>query len=261
VAIRSLDVKEFAEVLAVDFGDAEGIPKLNPSWRWEDHEHAILTSCSSLITIVQTDDSRVVQFSHFSVKEFLTSERLATSSGDVSRYHIVLEPAHTTLAQACMSVLLLPDDRVEENGVGKRSPLAGYAARHWVTHAQFESVSSFLRSAMECLFDLDKPYFSAWLQLYDIDTYSSSQLSSLSSVAVPTKSGVTPLYHAALCGFQELVEHLVVKYPQHVNTESGHYVTPLFAALAGRHFQTAKLLRQNGAHGASGKLHMLWLEI
>jgi hypothetical protein len=104
VAIRPLDVKELAEVLAIDFEDAEGIPKLNPSWRWEDHEQAILTSCSSLITIVQTDDSRVVQFSHFSVKEFLTSERLATSSGDVSRYHIVLEPAHTILAQACLSI-------------------------------------------------------------------------------------------------------------------------------------------------------------
>jgi hypothetical protein len=101
-------VEELAEVLAVDFDDAEGIPKLKPNWRWEDQEQALLTSCSSLITIVDTGDSRVVQFSHFSVKEFLTSARLATSSGDVSRYHIVLEPAHTILAQACMSVLLQP---------------------------------------------------------------------------------------------------------------------------------------------------------
>jgi hypothetical protein len=128
VAIRPLDVKELAEVLAVDFDDAEGIPKLKPDWRWEDEEQALLTSCSSLITTVETDDSRVVQFSHFSVKEYLTSERLATSSGDVSRYHIDLEPAHTILAQACMGILLQPDDRVEENDVRKRSPLAGYAA-------------------------------------------------------------------------------------------------------------------------------------
>jgi hypothetical protein len=151
VAIRPLEVKELAEVLAVDFDDAEGIPKLNPSWRWEDHEQAILTSCSSLITVVKIYDSRVVQFSHFSVKEFLTSERLATSSKGVSRYYVDLEPAHTILAQACMSVLLLPNERVEENGAGMSSPLAGYAARHWVTHAQFESVPSFLQKAMEFL--------------------------------------------------------------------------------------------------------------
>jgi hypothetical protein len=80
VAIRPLRVKELAEVLAVDFDDGEGIPKLNLDWRWEDHEQALLSSCSSLITIVDdndddgsdsdsdnddNEDSRVVQFSHF----------------------------------------------------------------------------------------------------------------------------------------------------------------------------------------------------
>src|ERR1700742_2815692 len=35
VAIRPLRVEELAEILAVDFDDKEGIPKLNPSWRWE----------------------------------------------------------------------------------------------------------------------------------------------------------------------------------------------------------------------------------
>jgi hypothetical protein len=36
VAIRPLRVEELAEVLAVDFDDAEGIPRLNPGWRLED---------------------------------------------------------------------------------------------------------------------------------------------------------------------------------------------------------------------------------
>jgi ankyrin repeat protein len=248
VAIRPLEVKELAEVLAVDFDDAEGIPKLKPDWRWEDEEQGLLTSCSSLVTTVETEDSRVVQFSHFSVKEYLTSERLATSSGDVSRYHVDLEPAHTILAQACMSVLLQPDDRVEdsENGVGKWSPLAEYAAEHWVTHAQFKSVSSFLQRTMENLFDLDKPYFAAWVQLYDIDAYSRSPSFSLFAFS-EGESGTNPLYYAALCGFEDLVEHLVVKYPQHVNIGGGCFVTPLFAALAGRHFRTAMLLHRNGA--------------
>ena len=253
VAIRPLGVKELAEILAVDFDDAEGIPKLKPAWRWEDQEQALLTSCSSLIIAVETDDSRAVQFSHFSVKEYLTSARLATSTGDVSRYHIVLEPAHTILAQACMGVLLQPEDRAEQNGGGESplaSPLAGYAARHWVTHAQFESVSSFLRKAMEDLYDPDKPYFATWLQLYDRDTDSDwlpVPCISWFGVFGSTRSGVTPLYYAVLCGFQGLVEHLVVKYPQHVNTSCGSYVTPLIDALSGRHFQIAKFLHHNGA--------------
>src|SRR6266478_5654338 len=172
VAIRPLRVEELAEVLAVDFDDAEEIPKLNPNWRWEDEEQALLTSCSSLIAIVKSGESRVVQFSHFSVREFLMSTRLATSSGDASRYHIALEAAHTILAQACMGILLRSDDRdgQSDNGVGNNSPLAMYAANHWVAHAQFEDVSSYLRTSMESLFDLDKPYFVNWRELYDIDT-------------------------------------------------------------------------------------------
>jgi ankyrin repeat protein len=241
-------VEELAEVLAVGFGDEEGLPKLNPHWRWEDQEQALLSSCSSLIAIVESDGSRIVEFSHSSVKEFLTSYRLAFPSGDLSCYHIDLEPAHITFAQACMSVLLRSDDRVEEGGIGNISPLAGYAAEHWVVHAQFERVSSlFLRKAMEYLFDPDKPYFAAWVQLYDIDTYPDSKSSSLHLFAVETKFDVTPLYHAALCGFGDLVEHLTLLHPQLVNTRGGYYVTPLVAALAGRHFRTAQFLDRMGA--------------
>src|SRR6266849_7817424 len=77
VASRPLRVAELAEVLTVDFDDAEGIPRPISDWRWEDQEQALLIACSSLIAIVEAGFSRVVQFSHFSVKEFLTSPRLA----------------------------------------------------------------------------------------------------------------------------------------------------------------------------------------
>ena len=195
-ATRPLNVKQLAEVLAVDFDDAEGIPKLRPNWRWEDEEQALLASCSSLLTIVKTYHFRVVQFSHFSVKEFLTSERLATSSGEVSRYYIDLKPAHTILAQACLGILLQPDDHVKENRIRKSSPLAVYAAQHWITHAQFESepVSPFLRKAMEYLFDLDKPYFTAWIKSHNIDNRPKRQSSSLHWFAAPTEYYATPLY-------------------------------------------------------------------
>jgi hypothetical protein len=115
VAIRPLRADELAEVLAVDFDDADGIPKLNLKWRWEDEEQALLTSCSSLIAIVESGGPRVVQFSHFSVREFLTSTCLTTSSGDLLHYHIALEPVHTILGQACMSILLRLDDRNERS--------------------------------------------------------------------------------------------------------------------------------------------------
>jgi hypothetical protein len=166
-AVRPLRVEELAEVLAFDF-KAEGIPKLNPGWRWEDQEEAVMSACSSLVIIVKDGDSRIVQFSHFSVKEFLTANRLAEPIRDVSRYHIRLEAAHTILAQACLGVLLRLDDRVDRDNI-ENFPLARYAAQYWATHARFENASSRIKDGMECLFDADKPHFATWLWIYNED--------------------------------------------------------------------------------------------
>ena len=243
VAIRPLRVEELADVLAIDF-DVEGVPKLNPRWRWEDQEQALLSSCSSLITITNVDDSRIVQFSHSSVKEYLTSPRLKTRNKDVSRYHIFLEPAHTILAQACVSVLLQLDDRVKV-GIDKHSPLAPYAARHWVSHAQYGHVSSRIKG-MKYLFDKDRPHFDSWLRLFDIDTKPGASSTFPLFISFHEPEAV-PLYYAALSGFRDLAKHIIDKHAHHVNARGGYYVTPLVAALAGRHFETAQLLHNHGA--------------
>jgi hypothetical protein len=244
VAVRPLRVEELAEVLAVDFDDAEGIPRLKPDWRWEEQELALLSACSSLIAIVKAGDSRVVQFSHFSVKEFLTSPRLAIASGEVSNYHVDSEPAHTILGQACLGVLLQIQDGA---GHTRKDHPARYAAEHWITHAQFGEVSSRLHKGMEYLFDANKPHFKVWLKLCDIDTMPSED-ATLSTFASYPDSPAAPLYYAALCGFHDLVEHLITKHPQDVNANGGFYKRPLVAALAGEHFQTADLLYHNGAN-------------
>ncbi|KAH9037401.1 hypothetical protein EDB83DRAFT_2524665 [Lactarius deliciosus] len=126
VAVRPLRVEELAELLAFDFQvpSSGGIPKLKDDWRWDDQEVAVLSTCSSLIAVVPDGGFRVVQFSHFSVKEYLTSPRLARSQGDVSRFHIDLHAAHTVLAQACLGTLL----RLDEHADAKGFPLVEYAA-------------------------------------------------------------------------------------------------------------------------------------
>jgi ankyrin repeat protein len=106
-------------------------------------------------------------------------------------------------------------------------------------------VSSRLHKGMEYLFEANKPHFKVWLTLYDIDTRPGVD-AIFSWFALNKKSPATPLYYAALCGFHDLVEHLITKYPQDVNADGGYYVRPLVAALAGEHFQTADLLRHHG---------------
>lgn len=237
-AIRPLHVEELAEVLAIDFATG-GTPLLNPGWRWSDHQEAVLSACSSLVTIVEDGDSRIVQFSHFSVREFLLSSRLAESSRDVSRYHIQLEVAHTILAQACLGIILRLDDRIDRVSI-ESFPLARYAAQYWVKHAQFENVSSQIEEGMDRLFNVDKPHFAIWLWIYNEG--SPSRLSRSLPSMRPSKPKAVPLYYAALHGFRDLVGRLLAEHPEDVNADGGRSYTPLYASAEGRHFDVFELL-------------------
>ena len=240
VAVRPLRVEELAELLAFDFhaSTERGIPTLKEDWRWDDEEEAVLSICSSLITIIPRDDSRVVQFSHFSVKEYLTSSRLAQSPhADISRFRIDLEPAHTIMAQSCLATLL----RLDEHSDAKVSPLVEYAAGHWIEHAQVETVPLRLRDGMDDLFDSSKPHFAAWLRVHDMDDrWAMFSPHSRDDVG-------TPLYYAAFCGFYDLAERLITKHPEQVNAIGGYNHFPLPAALYNRHFHVANLLYRHGA--------------
>ena len=240
-AVRPLRVKELAEVLAFDFS-AEGIPKLNLGWRWEDKEEAVLSACSSLVMIVHDGDSRIVQFSHFSVKEFLTANRLVEPIRDVSRYHIRLEAAHVILAQACLGVLLRLDDRVDRDNI-ENFPLAVYAAQYWATHARLENTSSRIKDGMECLFDVDKPHFATWLWIYNEDHYTHSIMITKS----PEKPEAVPLYYAAMLGFRDFSEHLIAKHPEHIHARGGVVATPLHAAARAGYTDVLSLLLEHGA--------------
>ena len=243
VAIRPLFVSELAELLAFDFNMANtakgGIPELNPNWRWEDQEQAVLSTCSSLITIVGSGVSGIVQFSHFSVKEFLMSDRLSMSTNSISRYHIVFEDANTLVAKACLSVLLR--DPVGRNDATS-GPLAVYAAQNWVAHAQIGRVASRVRDGMQYLFNPDKPYFSAWIKLWDIYNQSWDP-----PIETKMQLEAAPLYYAAFCGFHELVEHLASKYPQYTNAICGNAGTALHSASHAGQVQVVRTLLKCGA--------------
>jgi hypothetical protein len=163
VAHRPLRVEELAEVLAFDF-TAGGTPKSISDWRLEDREEAVLSACSSLVSVISNRGSRVVQFSHFSVKEFLTSERLMRRMEEESRFYIPIEPSHAILAQACLSVLFCLEDHINKDGADK-IPLFQYAANYWHRHAQIGNVELEIADTMDYFFDTDKPHFAAWVRL------------------------------------------------------------------------------------------------
>ena len=257
VAIRPLRVEELAELLAFEFDAAQGrIPKYRATWQLDDKTQAVLSTCSSLVSIVNDGwYGCQVQFSHFSVKEFLMSNRL----GGFSRYHIRPESAHTTLTQACLGSLLHLDGHVVAASV-YGFPLAEYAARHWVEHAQFEDVVSHVKEGVEILFDSEKPHFAAWIGIHDIDTPTVYE-PEFSASEILRSTTPNPLYYSVLCGFYDLVKHLAIKHPQLVNAICGQYGYPLPAALSEDYVEVAELLLEHGAsvhvRGRTGKTILL----
>ena len=243
MAARPLRVEELAEVLAFDFEEAPGgIPTLNADWRREDQERAVLSTCSSLITVVHDGDSRVVQFSHFSVKEFLTSDRLAVAAENISFYHIAPAPAHTVLTQACLGILLRLDDITREASM-EQFPLLSYALQHWVDHALFEGVSLRVQNGIENLFDEEKPHFSRWIRIdRHIDDYYRYR-----DERHLDQHEAAPIFYAAFYGLTQVIEKLITEHPEYVSVRGGTLGTALHAASRRNHLKVVQSLLRHGA--------------
>ena len=240
---RPLRIKELAEVIAVEL-DVGAIPRLNVNLRPEDADEAVLSACSTLVSINNRDgstnyddDSRVVQFSHYSVKEFLTSKRLAKSERrDLSQYHISPEAAHTVLAQTCISSLLQLDNQIRDTA--HCFPLAEYAARNWFHHARCDGVASQIQEGMEHLLDPDRKHFAIWISIHDIDNSWSWD---------SRGTGGSPLYYATLCGIISLVEYFIIMRQHDPNQSGGRQGTPLRVAVVSGHTGIARVLLEHAA--------------
>jgi hypothetical protein len=222
-AVRPLRVKELAEVLAFNF-DAEGIPKLNSNWRWEDQEGAVILACSSLVTIVNDEDSRIVQFSHFSVKEFLTADRLAITLNlrrriRPSRKHalvffsdwtITLTKTASKTSFRWLSTLLSTGPVMPNLGVYRHASGMGW-------NIVLMKTNHTLRRG-----------FATWVWI------NKSAFGRLSTMR-PVKPKVVPLYHATRLGFRDLATHLVAEHPEHVNARDDWGDTIMHAAAEGEY--------------------------
>jgi ankyrin repeat protein len=254
VASRPLRVEELAQFLGFDFKKGP-TPKFHEGWLPEDPVHAVLFTTSNLLAIVPVDGSSVIQFSHFSVKEFLTSSRLAESSDIIlRRYHVSMTFAHTLAAQACLGMLLHLDKNITRGDLEK-FPLAEYAAEHWVDHARFEDVPGKVEDGIKLLFDPTKFHFSVWVWIYDLsveDPYWRREKQG----KIPSQPHGTPLHYAALCGFPTVVKYLLIEYWQEIDTLGfDNDSTALHLACRRGHVEVVCVLLDSGANAEALDKH------
>jgi ankyrin repeat protein len=247
VASRPLQVEELAEFLAFDF-TARPVAKFQEDWRLEDPVDAVLSTCSTLLSLVNVDGSAIIQFSHFSVKEFLTSTRLAKADDEnLRRYSISMTSAHTLITQASLGILLHLDESIRGDNLTKY-PLAEYAGRHWFEHARFENVAQKVEEGLKVLFDPDKPHLSIWVWICDPRTPSMDP----ERAERPSAPGGTPLHYAAVCGLQDIAKFLAIEHSRDLN--SGGFddeSTPLHMASTYGHVEVARVLVEHGADMAA----------
>jgi len=243
VASRPLRVEELAELLAFDFKTVP-IPKFHESWRPKDPAYEVLSTCSSLLAIINVGGSSVIQFSHFSVKEFLMSIRLAETSDIITRrFHISMTPAHTLAAQACLGTLLHLDKNITRDSL-RKFPLAEYAAKHWVDHVRFKNVSPNVEDGMKHLFDPNKPHLAVWVWIHDPEeSWDKDERDER-----PSQPRGMPLHYAAHYGLDTMVRYLVIEHSQDVNAR-GLYKksTPLHQASARGHVTIVRALLEHDA--------------
>ena len=240
VARRPLRVEELAGFLALKCEEG-GSLTFEEGWRPENPRDTVLSTCSSLITVVNVDGSRpVIQFSHFSVKEYLTSNRIA--KGRVSHYYIPLESAHLLVTQACLAILVQLDEDVTKKSIAE-FPLVLYAGRYWAEHAEFGNVSSDAEDSIKRLFNPKSHHFEIWVWIYD--TISGDSIPSV----YPTHPTFAPLHYAARHGFDRVAEWLITACSQDVNVPRNHrdIRTPMHIACAYRQFKAAQVLLKHHA--------------
>ena len=182
-----------------------------------------------------------IRLAHFSVKEYLVSERI--QHGPAFAYSLKEEVSNESIAEDCLVYLLhlIEPDMWRSTLIIVEYPLARYAARHWIDHIQYvEGPKSTALTLAQKLFLTREEIFVNWIQLWEPDRPSWSTSTELRMYTGP------PLYYASLLGFLESVEALVDNGAD-VNAQGGFYGNALIAASASGHIEIVKLLVEKGA--------------
>lgn len=272
VSSRPVNLDELSEMVAIKSGVSIFI-EIDRLFDPTD----LLSVCSSLVTI-----SRVswVQLSHYSVREFLMSERIRKGAAS---YFAIHEPeAHLAIAQRCLTYILSFDQPVIPGHLHSSSssltssldeslamayPLLKYAAVEWHSHVRFlpSEYQTRIKSMIFRLLDQENVPFHRWLSIYRLGEEETSHgsplyyaaelgLSCIVQALLETGADVNSvggMYGSALSGAtlggHEDIVRVLLEHGADVNIRGGHFDTPLQAACVNRNVEVFNLLLAHGA--------------
>lgn len=249
---RPLRIEEAVDAIVVD---AKADQHFNPKYRMP-NPYEISCYCSSLVVIVSANDKPVeLQLAHFSVKEYLTSNRLDKDIAQSFQATV----AKASIAIVCLAYLLHLDLALLIVEIQEGFPLAQYCAKYWITYA------AVAESKDETLQGFIREFFC-----YHINSYRNCY--SLYRPDYPGFFGpdfgegpASALYYASFGGLVNAVEYLLSR-GANVHAQGGRYSTALHAASHRGHDKIVELLLSKGAdvHAQGGDygtaLHAAWLE-
>ncbi|KAJ7201096.1 ankyrin repeat-containing domain protein [Mycena pura] len=212
-AKRPLSVAELAEVFTVDW-HRDPHPVLVEDCRAPDPAKHLLRICTNLIRITPGGSSSLVEFSHFTVHEYLislTDKPDGKTDDRLEIYGLNAELAHTTLAQMCLVSICSAEYRAY---VPKRcaAPFNEYATLYWTDHCRHGNVSTTISPLLLQIFD---HHFDVWSAAFDSCQHALAWFSDTGKY----QARHLPLLWAAYNGFLHIVKHLIAQRVD-VNQES-----------------------------------------
>ncbi|KAI9772775.1 MAG: hypothetical protein M1839_002320 [Geoglossum umbratile] len=193
----------------------------------------------------------VISLSHFSVKEYISSERLQKTA--LFSYFASERIANTFLAECCLLYLLdYYGGEISPSPGFKEYHLLEYSAVHWMDHwklAENDKENSLLRGLLYRLFDpFDRNAYVNWLNTYspDCDALENDRWFYDREIVRSPDLHVQPLYWASWLGYLPLVR-LLVEQGCDVSATGGYFGSALAAAALRGHKDVVEYLLSSGA--------------
>ncbi|KAK1716965.1 hypothetical protein BDP67DRAFT_508014 [Colletotrichum lupini] len=268
-ASKPLTVQELINALAIEIGATSF---LNPDRQLPDAD-SLLEICPGFTEVAIEPYTRlaVIRIAHFSVQEYLESDRILLPHGYAS-FSIHERCGNLLMASMCLTLLLESElqtfGRVE---TVEKYPFAEYAAKEWVNHwrkgigicaalydnhshcnleVSHDSLALRLQDQMLLLFRDKKGAMKNWYKLWDLDSHGAGEGDEMPP----------PLYYASLIGAHFLVErlyedcrtqcslkHSARRCIDHMGGKNGSHATPLQAAAAFGYRDVVEFLLDKGA--------------